>query len=440
MKKYKLFIPVLILSTMGITQDFENLDFGTESTFEIMTWNIEWFPKNDQITVDYVKQIIEALDIDLLAIQEVDDTDFFDQMLDGLPGYEGYYESSWFAGLAYIYKTDVIEINEIYEIYTTSPYWSPFPRSPMVMDMNFRGENFIIINNHFKCCGDGYLDLEDSGDEEMRRYIASNLLKEYIDTNFIDENVIVLGDLNDILTDNPNHNVFQNFINDAENYLFADMEIAEGSSSGWSYPTWPSHIDHILITNELFDEFENTNSEVQTIKIDEHLDGGWYEYDQNVSDHRPVALKLDFGEVLSVDYTEGWNLVGLPLIVEDNDYQMLFPDAVNGTLYSFNGSYHSEEFIEMGTGYWLRFQDSGSAVMTGTPVSELSLSVNTGWNLISSISIPVEIGAIIDPDNIIINGTIYGFDSGYVAVDELVPGEGYWVRTNNSGSIILVGD
>ena len=112
-----------------------------------MTWNIEWFPKNDQITVDYVTQIIEALDIDLLAIQEVDDTNFFDQMLNGLPGYEGYYESSWFAGLAYIYKTDVIEINELYEIYTTSPYWSPFPRSPMVMDMNFRGEHFIIINN-----------------------------------------------------------------------------------------------------------------------------------------------------------------------------------------------------------------------------------------------------------------------------------------------------
>ena len=425
---------------MGITQDFENLDFGTESTFEIMTWNIEWFPKNDQITVDYVTQIIEALDIDLLAIQEVDDTNFFDQMLNGLPGYEGYYESSWFAGLAYIYKTDVIEINELYEIYTTSPYWSPFPRSPMVMDMNFRGENLIVINNHFKCCGDGYLDLDDSGDEETRRYLASNLLKEYIDTNFANDNVIVLGDLNDILTDNPIHNVFQNFINDAENYLFADMEIAEGNSSDWSYPTWPSHIDHILITNELFDEFENNNSEVQTIKIDEHLDGGWYEYDQNVSDHRPVALKLDFGEVLSVDYTEGWNLVGLPLIVEDNDYQMLFADAVNGTLYSFNGSYHSEEFIEMGTGYWLRFQDSGSAVMTGTPVSELSLSVNSGWNLISSISIPVEIGAIIDPDNIIINGTIYGFDSGYIAVDELVPGEGYWLRANNSGNIILISE
>ena len=280
-------------------QDLEELYFGTDETFEVMTWNIEWFPKNNQITVDYVTQIIQALDVDILAIQEVDDTDMFNQMLNGLPEYTGYLESEWFAGLAYIYKTDIIEINDIYEIYTTSPYWSAFPRSPMVMDLNFMGENIFIINNHFKCCGDGIMNLDDLGDEETRRYTASNLLKEYIDTNLPNENVIVLGDLNDILTDALENNVFQMIINDSENYLFADMEIAEGSSTDWSYPTWPSHLDHILITNELFDDLDN--SDIQTIKIDEYLDGGWNEYDQNISDHRPVALKLYFGSSINGD-------------------------------------------------------------------------------------------------------------------------------------------
>ena len=285
----------LFLFTVNVSaQDFDELEFGTDSTFEILTWNIEWFPKNGQITVDYVTQIIQALEIDVLAIQEVSDTLLFNQMLDELTGYESYYQSAWFAGLAYIYKTNAIEINDIYEIYTTAPYWSPFPRSPMVMDMTYLGENIIIINNHFKCCGDGYLDLDDPDDEETRRYLASNLLKEYIDTNFSNNNVIVLGDLNDILTDDTENNVFQMILNDTENYLFADMEIATGNSSGWSYPWWPSHIDHILITNELFDEFENESSKVQTIKIDEFMDGGFDEYYENISDHRPVALKLEF--------------------------------------------------------------------------------------------------------------------------------------------------
>ena len=428
---------VFIMMTNLSGQDLEDLNFGTDSTFEILTWNIEWFPKNGQTTVDYVIDIIQALDVDVLAIQEVDNTNMFDQMVDELTQYEGYYESAWFAGLAYIYKTDVVEINEIYEIYTTSQYWSPFPRSPMVMDMNFMGENIFIINNHFKCCGDGYLDPDDSGDEEMRRYIASNLLKEYIDTNFQNDNVIVLGDLNDILTDNPENNVFQIILNDPNNYLFSDMNIAQGASSGWSYPTWPSHIDHILITNELFDEFENDNSEIQTIKIDEYLDGGWYEYDQNVSDHRPVALKLLFNEQLIVEYPDGWNIVGLPVITENNDYQVQFPDAVEGTLFGFNGFYEEETFLENGRGYWIKIEGNSFNMFMGEPIPELEIGLNEGWNMITGLTVPVQVGSIIDEENIIIEGTIFGFNGSYDTTDVLMPGKGYWLNANSNGIICI---
>ena len=72
------------------------------------------------------------------------------------------------------------------------------------------------------------------------------------------------------------------------------MDIANGPPSNWSYPSWPSHLDHILISNELFAEFYAPNSVVQTILLDSYLDNGWDEYDENVSDHRPVALKLYF--------------------------------------------------------------------------------------------------------------------------------------------------
>ena len=277
----------------SLSQDLDELYFGTDNDLDIMTWNIEWFPKNGQVTIDYVGQIIEALEIDVLAIQEVDDISSFNQVVNGLDNYEGYLESSWFAGLAYIYNTQTVEINNIYEIYTSSPYWSPFPRSPMVMDMNFMNENYIIINNHFKCCGDDNMNLNDDDDEETRRYIASNLLKEYVDNYFPDSNVIILGDLNDELNDNPNDNVFQMILDDFENYFFTDMEIAQGNSNGWSYPSWPSHLDHILITNELFDN----NLYVEVIRIDDFMDGGFSQYDQNISDHRPVALKLSSEEI-----------------------------------------------------------------------------------------------------------------------------------------------
>ena len=295
---------IILIISFTLSQDFENLYFGAENDLDIITWNIEWFPKNDQITINYVTQIIEALDVDIIAMQELSDTILFNQMLNSLPEFQAYYESSWFAGLAYIYKLETIEINEIYEIYTSYPYWSPFPRSPMVMDMNFMEENYIIINNHFKCCGDGILNSDNENDEEMRRYIASSLLKQYVDTYLPNNKVIILGDLNDILTDEIDNNVFQMFLNDEQNYLFVDMETAQGNTANWSYPNWPSHIDHILITNELFNIFENDNSYNETIKIDDYMDGGFYEYDHNISDHRPVGLKL------AIEYTNSGDVNG----------------------------------------------------------------------------------------------------------------------------------
>ena len=290
---------IFLCNVLVFSQDLEDLSFGDDNSLDIATWNIEWFPKNGQTTSEYVAQILYQLDLDVLAMQELDDKTVFDQMVNELTNYTGYYESAWFAGLAYIYKSDVVQINSIYEIYTTSPYWSAFPRSPMVMDMNFMGENYFIINNHFKCCGDGNFDMDDDSDEETRRYNAVNLLKEYIDTYLPDKNVIVLGDLNDDIAEPTQNNVFQNILNDTENYTFVDYDIASGNSSDWSYPSWPSHLDHILITNELFDEYDN--SDVLTIKIDDYLDGGWNEYDYNVSDHRPVAISFHLNSSLDGD-------------------------------------------------------------------------------------------------------------------------------------------
>ena len=290
---------IFLCNVLVFSQDLEDLSFGDDSSLDIATWNIEWFPKNGQTTSEYVAQILYQLDLDVLAMQELDDKTVFDQMVNELTNYTGYYESAWFAGLAYIYKSDVVQINSIYEIYTTSPYWSAFPRSPMVMDMNFMGENYFIINNHFKCCGDGNFDMNDDSDEETRRYNAVNLLKEYIDTYLPDKNVIILGDLNDDIAEPTQNNVFQNILNDTENYTFVDYNIASGNSSDWSYPSWPSHLDHILITNELFDEYNN--SDVLTIKIDDYLDGGWNEYDYNVSDHRPVAISFHLNSSLDGD-------------------------------------------------------------------------------------------------------------------------------------------
>jgi endonuclease/exonuclease/phosphatase family metal-dependent hydrolase len=285
-------ILLFLLSAPLFSQSLSDISFGTDSTFEAVTWNIEWFPKNGSLTVDSVSKIIESLDVDLLGLQEIDDTAMCRQMVNNLPDYELFMDNVWFGGLAYIYNTSTVSIQSIYKIYDTAPYWNTFPRSPLVVELTFNGDELIVINNHFKCCGDGFLDIGNSADEEARRYEASTLLKQYIDSNFNSSKVIVLGDLNDNISDNQPNNVYQMFLDDSTNYTFADMSIALGASSEWSFPSWPSHLDHMLITNELFTEFSSPNFEIKTIRVDDYLVGGFADYNLNISDHRPVGMKI----------------------------------------------------------------------------------------------------------------------------------------------------
>ncbi len=70
------------------------------------------------------------------------------------------------------------------------------------------------------------------------------------------------------------------------------MPIALDQGLNWSWRN-SSHLDHILISNELFSSFEKAASDVQTLRIDQYLSGGYAEYQTHVSDHYPVGLRLD---------------------------------------------------------------------------------------------------------------------------------------------------
>ena len=293
----KIIFLLLISVQLLNAQSLKDLHFGTDSTFEVVSWNIEWFPKNGQVTADSVKTILQSLAADVYALQEIDDTTLLKQVVSTIPGYACHFRFSHYGGLAYVYNTNTVQVNKKYEIYTSQPYWNAFPRSPQVLELTFNNEEYVIIDNHLKCCGDGVLDLNDTSDEENRRLRAINLLKTYIDSIFSNDKVIVVGDWNDILTDPTPNNVFNSFLNDSD-YLFVDFPIALGSSANFSFPTWPSHLDHILISDELFSDFSKPNSELSCIRIDDYM-SSWSTYDYNISDHRPVGLKLEVDAVIS---------------------------------------------------------------------------------------------------------------------------------------------
>jgi PKD repeat protein len=143
------------------------------------------------------------------------------------------------------------------------------------------------------------------------------------------------------------------------------------------------------------------------------------------------------GYSVDVVNLSGWNLVGLPLEVDDASYGMLFADAIDGTLYGFNGAYYSSEILEIGNGYWLNFPYAGSTTISGISITNLTVSLSEGWNLITGISSEVAVEAIGDPNGIIVSGTIYGYSGSYYSAEAIEPGKGYWINASADGEITL---
>jgi|GEM_PF-204718 len=140
---------------------------------------------------------------------------------------------------------------------------------------------------------------------------------------------------------------------------------------------------------------------------------------------------------VTVNHNEGWNMIGLPLEVENSAYGDLFPTSVTGTLYSFSGSYTPESELTPGAGYWLVFSDDGSDELSGEAINSLTLGLSQGWNMISGITLPVEISSVDDPENIIVPGTLYEFNATYQNSSTLIPGQGYWINASADGDITI---
>ncbi|OQY28343.1 MAG: hypothetical protein B6244_07495 [Candidatus Cloacimonetes bacterium 4572_55] len=133
----------------------------------------------------------------------------------------------------------------------------------------------------------------------------------------------------------------------------------------------------------------------------------------------------------------GWNMIGLPVIPADGSVDSLFPNAIANTLYEFDGSYLSAVALEAGVGYWLRFSAAETVQLCGVPFTTQTLDLSVGWNMIAGPSCTVPLSAVIDPDNIIIENTLYFFDGSYRLATSIEQGEGYWIRANAAGQVTL---
>lgn len=274
---------------------------------DIATWNIEWFgstiqqPSNDALQLANASRVILESEIDLWGVQEISSASAFENLLDELgENYDGQLATnSGTQRVGFIYNTDVIRVRQVRHILESAEFEFAF-RPPLQMEVDVMLPDTTVIVTfivlHMKAFSD-----QDSYD---RRTTASTRLKSHIDfTTLTSKPVVVLGDFNDELNNSIFANrttPYDNFLQDPENFDFLSYDLEmRGLGSFCSSSTCQStssFLDHILITDELFNEVDTANP---TGVLEDAADN-INQFGSSTSDHLPVYARFSFmGRVIS---------------------------------------------------------------------------------------------------------------------------------------------
>ena len=315
-------IPVEVVEITGVVGEFDGIDqliprdnndlevevFETvgddipkDKTFDVVTWNIEWFgstgngPSDVDQQLENVISVVETIDADLYALQEISSESRFFELVDSLENYSGFWAdySSQTQNTAYLFKPPVIDSVSSGLLQAGQQSFDWAFRLPLFFEFDATVEGvtrrIFSYNVHAKALAD-----QDSYD---RRTMASLRIKVYLDNNRQNDNVLFLGDYNDQLFSSTYQNEespYKNFVQD-DAYLTVTGSLEQRGLNSFIAGQNQSMIDHITVTNEL---------------IEDHIDGAQRvenpnyigSYISSTSDHAPVWTRFDFSRSLvSID-------------------------------------------------------------------------------------------------------------------------------------------
>lgn len=255
---------------------------GSAESFEFATWNIENYPKNDS-TPEVLADLIASLDVDMVALQEVEDIAAFDELVERLRGYDGVLSSHTYGNgsyqkIGYVYRTSLVSLNSPFLLFTQSGY--EFPRPALKVDVTV-GDGpdslaFTSIALHLKA-GEGFED-------RQRREDAVVILEDYLRSTVDggNSNMLVLGDFNSTLTSGAT--AFSPFTSDGQRYTIR----TQGNSNNGDFSFVPTGalLDHVVTTSALESELSGSNTIIP--RLDTQMTG----YVGQVSDHLPVIVRV----------------------------------------------------------------------------------------------------------------------------------------------------
>lgn len=272
---------------------------STSNNFTIMNWNVEFFgakrygPSNDKLQIENVSRVINTVQPDIVALQEVSSDTAFDSLLENLPFYKGRCSKSYSYSftpdndfppqkVCFIYKAKAVREKILFKkMFDENPSeMFASGRLPYLIEFDINGLRLSLVNLHAKSGASDY-DL-------TRRLSDSQILKDSLDTY---RDLILLGDFNDDVDRSIVKNQaspYSNFVQD-NNYTCISKTLSENN---WrSTISYNDMIDHQIISSSLSSRHIST----KILNVFSIID----QYPKTTSDHLPVISEFDFNKIIT---------------------------------------------------------------------------------------------------------------------------------------------
>lgn len=294
---------------LGITLTVNPADTVAKTqTLDVTTWNLKWFgrpfdtdgvtrlgPADSLLQFRNVIRVLDSIDADVYALEEVSNNPLFLRILDSLPRYGGV-----IAGFAppqpqfvpqrtaYLFKRSVIDTVRTEMVLTNTQFAAGRFPFRLEFDATVRGvkRRFNAFVIHAKA-GSTQRDYD-------LRTSDAQLLYDFLNTNYPTQNVILAGDFND----SPTASIFQNlptpylpFVQDTVRYTTVTASLARQGLSSFNSG---GMIDNIVVSNEVTRSILQGGEKIESPFI--YIAG----YTTTTTDHFPVTARFLLDRITSV--------------------------------------------------------------------------------------------------------------------------------------------
>lgn len=312
-------------------------------TFDVVTYNLEFFgtdvrdksnvefgPTNDALQIENVAKVMNKLNADVYVVQEVSDDPSIDILISKIningKTFDKTISTSWSYSfqdpdpnfppqkLVVLYNTKTTTVKSTKVLFkdlydqvrlgnVVLPNY-PGTETPEKNDDSFfsSGRLPYLVQIETNIGGIkkeiNLIDLHaraNSGTDIMKynqRKYDIDYLKTALDTDYPDSNLILLGDFNDDVKSwvgNVNTpSSYQKFVEDNTGYNALTLGISQAGA--YSFLSSGGFLDHIIISNELNDEYIDKSIAVYDPRID------ILNYTTTTSDHGPVIARFELKE------------------------------------------------------------------------------------------------------------------------------------------------